>query len=120
MSSSSPGMRTSALRQRRRAPGLAKSARCDDKRLYVTLEDGRVVSTPLTPRLRKATRAQRKRWRIEGFGTWIHWPDIDEDLHVAHVIGIPEDELDEFAGFSSEPFPQAKPATPRRKPALRR
>lgn len=103
MSSSSPGTRSSARKPRRRAPGLAKSVRCDDKRLYITLNDGRVVSARLTPRLEKATTAQRARWRIEGFGTAIHWPDIDEDVGVAHVIGIPEDVLDDYAGFSSEP-----------------
>lgn len=103
MSSSSPGIRSSVRKPRRRAPGLAKSVRCDDKRLYITLQDGRVVSAPLTPRLKKATPAQRARWRIEGFGTAIHWPDVDEDIGVAHVLGIPEDELYDFAGYSSEP-----------------
>lgn len=82
------------------APGLAQSVRCDDERLYLTLTDGRIFSQPLTPRLRAATPSQRATWVVEDFGTAIHWPDLDEDVEVAHVLGIPEDEVYDFAGFT--------------------
>ncbi len=93
-------MRSSARREPV-APGLAERVRCDDERLYVTLTDGRVFSQPLTDRLQKANGRQRANWVIEDFGTAIHWPDVDEDIGVAHVLGIPEDDLYDFAGFTT-------------------
>ncbi len=78
---------------------LGKSVRCDDEFIYLTLTDGRVVTAPLTPRLRAATPAQRAKGRVRGWGTDIRWEEIDEDVGVAYVLGVPEDELDEFAGF---------------------
>lgn len=54
----------------------------------IVLSDGDVVSRPLSysPRLLRATRAQRARYKISGGGTGIHWPDIDEDLSVSGII----------------------------------
>lgn len=80
---------------------LAVSVRCDNELVRVTLADGREVTTPLTPRLRAATPRQRRAGRIEDFGTAIRWDAIDEDLGVAQIIGVPEDELLELAGFGS-------------------
>jgi hypothetical protein len=56
--------------------------------LHVTLADGREVSAPLEwfPRLRKATAAQRKRWRLIGGGIGIHWEDVDEDIAVETLL----------------------------------
>ena len=65
----------------------------------MTLTDGRVVTTMLTPRLHAATAAQRAKGRVEGWGTALRWEEIDEDIGVAHVLGVPEDELDAAAGF---------------------
>lgn len=96
-------LRGGAASSPRHAPGLARSVRCDDEFLYVTLHDGRVVPAPLTPRLRTATAEQRARYAIEDDGTAIHWPEIDEDVGVAHVLGISEEELYEFAGWVDEP-----------------
>ena len=79
---------------------MAVSVRTDDQRLYVTLDDGREVSAPLTDRLRAATPQQRAGWTIEGFGTEIHWEEIDEDIGVNYAIGITEDEVAEYAGFT--------------------
>jgi hypothetical protein len=67
--------------------------------MHVTLTDGRVVSAPLTPRLRAATQNQRDRGIVEAFGTALRWEDIDEDVGVNYVLGVSEDELEEFAGF---------------------
>ena len=56
--------------------------------LYVRLEDGREVGTPLEwfPRLYDATEAQRQNWRFVGNGVGIHWEDLDEDLSVKGLL----------------------------------
>lgn len=58
----------------------------------VHLQDGRSLTVPLEwfPRLRDATPAQRNNWRLIGPGTGIHWPDIDEDISVAGLLGLPD------------------------------
>jgi hypothetical protein len=58
----------------------------------VHLEDGRSLSVPLEwfPRLRDAKPEQRNRWRLIGPGTGIHWPDLDEDISVAGLLGLPD------------------------------
>ena len=52
--------------------------------LICTLDDGRVISVPLSyyPRLLRATDAQRRdfQWIADGIG--IHWPQLDEDLSI--------------------------------------
>jgi len=67
---------------------LATEVWCDREFLHVRLSDGREVSTPLQwfPRLRDATSAQRKNWRLIGQGVGIHWEDIDEDISVAGLL----------------------------------
>ena len=58
----------------------------------VHLEDGRSLTLPLEwfPRLRDATPEQRNRWEWIGPGIGIHWPDLDEDLSVAGLLGLPD------------------------------
>ena len=58
----------------------------------VHLEDGRSLTVPLEwfPRLRDATVKQRRRWRLIGPGFGIHWPDIDEHISVAGLLGLPD------------------------------
>ena len=60
--------------------------------LVVHLEDGRSLTVPLEwfPRLRDATPAARNRWELIGRGLGIHWPDLDEDLSVAGLLGLPD------------------------------
>ena len=60
----------------------------DAEMMHVRLLDGRELSLPLEwyPRLRDATPAQRKKWRLIGRGIGIHWPDLDEDLSVAGFL----------------------------------
>lgn len=82
---------------------VVRNVRCDDERFYVGFADGREASAPLTPRLRAATPKQRANWRVEDFGTALHWPDIDEDYGVAHLLGMTEEELYELAGFTIFP-----------------
>jgi len=58
----------------------------------VHLQDGRSLTVPLEwfPRLRDASAAQRNHWRLIGSGTGIHWPDLDEDISVAGLLGLPD------------------------------
>ncbi len=61
---------------------------CSDDELVVTLVDGRRVSAPLewSPRLLRATPAERAKWRLIGRGVGIHWGDIDEDISVRSLL----------------------------------
>ena len=62
----------------------------DDRRLYVELQDGRQIGVPLAwfPILAAATPEQRNRWEPLGRGVAIHWPDLDEDIAIAHLLGV--------------------------------
>jgi Protein of unknown function (DUF2442) len=73
-----------------RPPGPAKRVLFDRGKLFVELADGREIGAPLAwfPRLQEATEAQRAHWEIVDFGLAIHWPDIDEDLSVAGLLGL--------------------------------
>lgn len=74
---------------------------CVGEHLYVHLVDGRELGIPLawSQRLSSATAEQRANYRIEEFGTAIHWPDLDEDIGLATFLGISEDVLYEALGF---------------------
>lgn len=58
----------------------------------VRLRDGRVLSVPLAwfPRLRDATSQQRSGWELTGEGIGLHWPELDEDISVAGLLGLPD------------------------------
>lgn len=84
-------------------PAPAVSARCDDHNVYVTLKGGRVVTAPLPAWLRAFPAQQRRSCRVRGFGTAIHFPEIDEEMGVHEVFGVPEDVLFEIAGFRKGP-----------------
>lgn len=68
---------------------LATGIRFDSSMMHVALLDGREISVPLEwfPKLRDATGAQRKRWRLIGNGVGIHWEDLDEDISVPALLG---------------------------------
>jgi hypothetical protein len=78
---------------------LAVGVSCDDEQILVRLDDGRELSAPLTPTLRAASSAARRNCVVEDFGTALHWPDADEDIGVNSLLGVPEDDLLELAGF---------------------
>lgn len=82
-------------------PSVATSVRVDPGRFHVLLADGREISAPLDrfPRLRDATRDQLANCEVTAFGTAIRWPELDEDIGVAALLGIPEGELEAAAGF---------------------
>jgi len=77
-------MRTSTSQSR----ALATDVRFDKDSLHVFLSDGRRISAPLTwfPRLRDASEAQRRKWRLIGKGVGIRWDAIDEDVSVASLL----------------------------------
>jgi hypothetical protein len=62
-----------------------------DASIRVILDDGREISAPLArfPRLRDASDAQRANWRLIGQGEGVHWPDLDEDMSVNALLGLP-------------------------------
>ena len=80
---------------------LAVAVRCDDERIHVTLDDGRELSMPLTPILKAASRAARRNCIVEDYGTALHWPDADEDVGVDYILGVPEADLLDLAGFKT-------------------
>ena len=76
-------------------PVKAQSVSVTDTELIVNLDDGRTVSVPLAwyPRLFYSAARERQKWELLGQGEGIHWPDLDEDIAVAHLLaGIPSGE----------------------------
>jgi hypothetical protein len=73
-----------------------------DLQLTVTLTDGREISAPLAefPLLQSASSVQRANWQITDLRTAIYWPDIDEEIGLAGLLGVSETALEEAAGFT--------------------
>jgi hypothetical protein len=63
--------------------------RVSEKEIIVFLADGRTVSVPLawSWRLSEASQKARQNFQIFGDGQGIHWPDVDEDISVAGMLG---------------------------------
>jgi len=60
--------------------------------IIAELEDGRIISVPITWswRLSEATPEQRNNFEIIGNGEGAHWPEIDEDISVRGMMfGVP-------------------------------
>ena len=70
----------------------AADVRCTEHKVHVTLTDGREIAVPLDwfPRLKRASTEQRERWRPIGDGSGIRWDDIDEDISVPGLLGLPD------------------------------
>ena len=62
-----------------------QSVTVSEESLTVDLADGRTIIVPLVgyPRLWHGKVEERNHFEIFGDGTYIHWPDLDEDLTVA-------------------------------------
>lgn len=78
-------MNSSALEvQEARAQGVTIT----DDALAVDLVDGRTITVPLVwyPRLWHGTTEERRNVEVFGDGTYLHWPDLDEDLTVAGLL----------------------------------
>ena len=58
----------------------------------VHLLDGRSLTVPLEwfPRLRDASPEQRSHYEFSGHGYALHWPEIDEDISVPGLLGLPD------------------------------
>jgi hypothetical protein len=69
----------------------ATAVRFTDATLIVSLADGREITVPLSwfPRLAGASPEQRAHWELIGHGTGIHWPEVDEDISVPRLLGLP-------------------------------
>jgi hypothetical protein len=93
---------TSAVRHSETRLGIATAVRCVDGWLVVTLSSAREIRVPLAnyPRLAHATADQRRNVQIEAGGTSLYWPDVDEDVGVAQLLGVSEEDLYRFAGFT--------------------
>ncbi len=73
----------------------ANDVKVTDDELVVALDDGRTIAVPLVwyPRLLHGTPKERQKWRLIGDGQGIHWPDLDEDVSVEHLLaGVPSGE----------------------------
>lgn len=59
-----------------------------DIMLYVRLDDGREIGTPLEwfPKLRDAKDIDRNNWRFIGNGIGIHWESLDEDISISGLL----------------------------------
>ncbi|MCL4859810.1 MAG: DUF2442 domain-containing protein [Caldilineaceae bacterium] len=59
-----------------------------DHALNVYLTDGRLLSSPLAwfPRLLHGTRTERNHYVLSGDDDVIHWPDLDEDIHLLRLF----------------------------------
>ncbi len=55
----------------------------DETYLVVTLQDGRIISTPISwyPVLAAANKEQRNSWQLCGGGFGIAWPNLNEHLN---------------------------------------
>jgi len=84
----------SSLAAEKREP-RARNVAVSEESLTVDLVDGRTIIVPLVryPRLWHGTQEERNRFEIFGDGTYINWPDLDEDLTVAGLLaGLPSGE----------------------------
>ena len=68
----------------------------------MVLTDSREISVPMSefPGLAAATPEQRANWQITALGTAIYWPDLDEEIGLAGMLGVSETLLEEAAGFT--------------------
>src|SRR5260370_2144252 len=69
----------------------AQAVHFEANRMCVLFGDGRELRVPLTrfPLLVDATPAARDHWRLIGQGEGIHWDDVDEDVSIPHLLGLP-------------------------------
>jgi len=67
---------------------LAKKVVFTNEMMEISFTDGRILRVPIIwfPLLQEATPEQREKFEIGGGGASLHWPEIDEDLSVAHLL----------------------------------
>ena len=79
---STSGVETRAL------PALATGLVIGEEDFTVCLADGRKIAVPYLcyPRLEMASRMQRSHFEVYAGGKMLHWPEIDEDIEVQHIV----------------------------------
>ncbi|MGD0280849.1 MAG: DUF2442 domain-containing protein [Dissulfurispiraceae bacterium] len=67
---------------------MATDVWSDSLMLHVKLVDGREIGVPLEwfPKLLDANDIQRKKWRLTGNGTGIHWDNLNEEVSVKQLL----------------------------------
>ncbi|WP_133512197.1 DUF2442 domain-containing protein [Candidatus Thiosymbion oneisti] len=67
-----------------------KNIKLDNHRLHVELEDGRIISTPLSwyPALLSATDEQRKNYKLIGRRTMVEWAELDLHLDIEEIFRV--------------------------------
>ncbi|HVB24401.1 MAG TPA: DUF2442 domain-containing protein [Ktedonobacteraceae bacterium] len=82
----------SAWRNVKLAP-IAKDVHFDNERMYILFADGRELSVLLKwfPILLHATSEQRSKWELFNKGTSLRWDEIDEDIAIPPLLGLPDD-----------------------------
>jgi len=80
---------------------LVADVRVDDERITFVLRDRREVAMPtsMSKRLSRASLTARAHWIIGGAGTDVEWPDVDEHIGLWTILGLPEEDVLEAAGF---------------------
>jgi hypothetical protein len=66
----------------------ARDVRIGEDSLVVELVDGRTLTVPLAwyPRLWYGTANERTQFEVIGDGSYIHWPNLDEDVTIAGML----------------------------------
>lgn len=67
---------------------IVRSVAVTQQSLVVDLVDGRSVSVPITwyPRLVHGSPDERARWELMARGEEVHWPLLDEDIHIVDLM----------------------------------
>jgi hypothetical protein len=67
-----------------------KSVRFDDRHLHVELDDGRIISTPMSwyRELQNASIRQLTNYHMICKGTGIEWPDLDYHLNIESMMSV--------------------------------
>ncbi len=70
---------------------IATSIRFTATQFVLRLEDGREVAVPLewSPLLRDAPRSKLRNVEFVDGGRDLHWPDLDEDMHIVDLLYPP-------------------------------
>jgi hypothetical protein len=73
---------------RRTSPLRATCIVIGQEDFTVCMADGRRITVPYWcyPRLDKAEAVKRRHFEIYSDGKMIHWPEIDEDIEVQHLV----------------------------------
>lgn len=78
---------------------VAKGLEVTDEVVRVQMSDGRELRVQIADIdfLRRATRAQRARGIVDENGTVLWWPELEDGISVAGLLGVSETELERFA-----------------------